>query len=177
MVNYSGLRAARTRIVAQSVYAQRKVLREQQTPAQNERMPHMYISTSPLSACANIVRNHRRLVRYLFCAMSIIFLPTAAHAHAQLEKSEPAADSIVTSPPTKVTLYFNRPMETSFSKVSVYDTNNKQVDKGNSKVIGENNVIFVEVPSLSSGAYLVRYSIVAKDGHKMKGEFNFSVKP
>ena len=36
--------------------------------------------------------------------------------------------------------------------------------------------VYVELPALRAGAYRARWSVLGRDGHRVKGELTFSVK-
>jgi methionine-rich copper-binding protein CopC len=100
-----------------------------------------------------------------------------AQAHAKIELSQPKADSELSSGPTEIRLQFNEAPEPAFSKIELVDANQVAValpkvalDKSNNKVMR------AAVPSLKPGQYQVRWSTMARDGHKTKGQFAFRVK-
>ena len=102
---------------------------------------------------------------------------STAFAHARLEASDPKAGSVLAAAPKTVRLTFNEALEPSFSKIAVVDAANAavavshvDVDKSNPKVMT------ATLPPLPAGQYRVQWSAVTGDGHKVKGEFGFSVK-
>lgn len=117
------------------------------------------------------------IVATLFGFAFLMTLAGNASAHAFLDHSQPDADSVVTSPPASVQLWFSRALEPAFSKVRVLDQKGKQVDNGKPSVNdNDTKLLEVGVPQLRSGTYKVVWRIVALDGHKAKGEFAFTVK-
>lgn len=102
---------------------------------------------------------------------------SVAQAHAKIESSQPKADSELQSAPKEIRLRFNEALEPAFSKIELFDANNVQVglpkpelDKTSHKVL------FAALPALQPGQYRVRWSTMALDGHKAKGQFVFRVK-
>lgn len=100
-----------------------------------------------------------------------------AWAHAKLQAAEPKAGSTVAAAPTQLRLQFNEALEAPFSKIKLVDARNQviapsavAVDKGNPKML------VATVPALASGTYRVQWSTVTRDGHKVNGEYSFSVK-
>ncbi len=118
----------------------------------------------------------RCLLATFWSAVLLLGWSGYAAAHSNLHHSDPAANSTVTPPPV-VQLWFNKPLEASFSKVSVVDGQGQAVDKGDGAVKGANaKLLEVSLPTLAAGTYKVLWSIVATDGHKGKGEYSFTVK-
>lgn len=100
-----------------------------------------------------------------------------ASAHAMLKLSVPAAGSTVAPGPKEVAITFNEKVEAAFSAVSVKDAAGKDVASGKASVDAANPAILrVALPSLASGAYLVKWAAVGHDGHRRTGEFRFTVK-
>ena len=109
----------------------------------------------------------------------ILFLawPGYVAAHAKLVSSEPAADAVVEVGPTSILLMFNKPVESAFSSIRISNQNNEAIKTEKPGHKGSNEKTLQAVlPKLSSGKYKVKWRLVAKDGHKMKDEFSFSVK-
>lgn len=101
----------------------------------------------------------------------------AAYAHARLQASQPAASSALASSPKQIRLQFNERLEPAFSKIELVDAKDAllplphaEFDKADPKAM------FAPVPPLRPGQYRVRWSVMAHDGHKVNGEFAFSVK-
>jgi len=110
----------------------------------------------------------------LACIAAIASSDTIALAHAQLVKATPAAESVLSSAPTDVTLQFSERLESSFSSVNVRDASGKQVDKGDARVdTGDPKILRVSLPPLKSGVYKVEWRAVATDLHKIQGTYIF----
>jgi methionine-rich copper-binding protein CopC len=112
----------------------------------------------------------------LFSAATLLALAAGpAFAHAKLESSVPRAGSTVASAPPSLRLAFNEPPEAPFSKISLAGAGGAvalpkaQVDKADPKVLA------VPLPALAPGQYKVQWSTVTRDGHKVRGEFDFKV--
>ena len=100
-----------------------------------------------------------------------------AQAHAKLQSSQPQASSTMDTAPKIIRLQFNEALEPEFSKIALTDKSNKEItlpkaelDKADSKAM------VTTVPVLSPGQYHVKWSTLTHDGHKTKGEFDFTVK-
>lgn len=102
---------------------------------------------------------------------------TLAQAHAKIEASEPKADSELATAPTLVRLHFNEKLEPAFSKIELLDAKNALVKLPKAVVDSKDaKAISAQVPALTPGRYLVRWSTMTHDGHKAKGEYHFKVK-
>ena len=100
-----------------------------------------------------------------------------AQAHAKVETAEPKADSELSHPPKEIRLHFSDTLEPAFTKIVLLDAKNvvvklpkAVVDKADSKTVS------AQLPVLRAGQYLVRWSTMTRDSHKVKGEYRFKVK-
>ncbi|MDW3686535.1 copper homeostasis periplasmic binding protein CopC [Cupriavidus sp. CV2] len=110
-------------------------------------------------------------------AVAIGLTPAIALAHGKLESADPAAGSTVDAPAGPLRLTFNEDLEPAFSNVSVADASGSPVSKEKAKVDSSNpRVLMVAVPKLSPGSYAVRWTVMTHDGHKVKGDYKFTVK-
>jgi methionine-rich copper-binding protein CopC len=102
---------------------------------------------------------------------------TSAFAHAHLAASTPAADAAVASP-ASVTLHFTEPLEARFSGFDITDARGHAVNAP-SHPDAANTAVLVATPAapLAPGLYHVGWHIVAQDGHRMRGTFDFTVRP
>lgn len=99
-------------------------------------------------------------------------------AHAHLEQQTPAANSEVSPSPHSLTLNFSEGIEGNFSGVTLKGPNQQNIAIGKA-VRNENDKKQLIVPlteSLTSGLYTVEWHVVSVDGHKTKGQYQFSVK-
>lgn len=100
-----------------------------------------------------------------------------ASAHALLVRSDPAADAIVQSPPSKVRMWFSEDLNSQTSRAVVVDTTNREVDLKNSAVSSSNSKeMDVGLPLLPAGTYVVAWRTQsAIDGHVVGGSFIFRI--
>ena len=102
---------------------------------------------------------------------------SAALAHAKLSVAVPPANSVQAASPAEIRLRFNEPLEPAFSKIELVDAAAAPVALPRATVErAEPAVLHVAVPALMAGAYRVRWSAMTHDGHKVKGEYSFTVK-
>jgi methionine-rich copper-binding protein CopC len=115
------------------------------------------------------------LKSFIAAGALLAFAAGPAFAHAKLESSVPRAGSTVAGAPPALRLAFNEPLEAPFSKIGLSGASGPvalpkaQVDKADPKVLA------VPLPALAPGQYKVQWSTVTRDGHKVRGEFDFKV--
>jgi methionine-rich copper-binding protein CopC len=115
------------------------------------------------------MRNAQRLWPLLAAA---ILLPM----HLKLDKSDPKADSVHTSAPKAVSLWFSQAVELPATKITLTDASKKEIaTKALAKATDGAIVAAIDAP-LAAGTYNVSWRTMAKDGHVIKGDFAFSVK-
>lgn len=119
----------------------------------------------------------RRWALGLVTLAALSLSATNAFAHAHLESSTPAANASVQAPQT-ITLHFSDPLEPRFSGFEITDAHNHAVNAP-SHADPSNQAIYVATPArpLSPGLYHVNWHLVAHDGHRMRGTFDFTVVP
>lgn len=105
---------------------------------------------------------------------SLALFGSSAFAHAHVEKTIPEANSTV-STVSQVCAEFGSPLEPAFSNINVFDSNDKQVNQGKSAISNENKTICVAAAGLEPGDYVAKWVAVAADGHRINGDFSFTV--
>ena len=115
----------------------------------------------------------RLLVALGFCIANI----GTAWAHTQLVASIPGDGQVVTPAPTALRLTFNEALEPAFSRVEITGADGQAVTAGKLRVAADDkHSAIVPVPAMPPGRYQISWSAMGRDGHRMKGEFSFSVK-
>jgi copper resistance protein C len=117
------------------------------------------------------------LARYGAAAALALTLSGAAFAHAKPEKTEPAANAVVTDAPHTVSIDFTEPLEPAFSSIIVVDAAGQPAADGRAVIETANRKhMSVALKPLAAGDYTVRWVAVATDGHRTQGSYRFSVK-
>lgn len=110
----------------------------------------------------------------LSCSLSV----SSAWAHAHLQQQSPAANSEVSAAPHSLTLRFSEGVETRFSGVTLTGPGGNVIETG--KVVrsetDKTQLAVTLAQPLSAGVYTVDWHVVSVDGHKTKGQYQFSVK-
>ena len=112
-----------------------------------------------------------------FVVALLLLIGPPASAHAMLEGSTPAADAVLTAPPSSVDLVFNEAISLLPDSVRVFGPDGTQVDSGAvAHSHGDAATASVGVqPDLPDGTYLVSYRVVSADSHPVEGAFTFVI--
>lgn len=103
-------------------------------------------------------------------------LASAAWAHAKLETADPKPASTVNAAPKQLRLQFNEVLELPFSKVKLVDAKGAVIEPSAVALDKDNpKALVATMPTLAAGQYKVQWSTVTRDGHKVKGEYSFTV--
>jgi methionine-rich copper-binding protein CopC len=102
-----------------------------------------------------------------------LFAAGLCFAHATLKSSTPAKDASLAAAPKTLTLNFSEEAQlASLKLVSGGKQTVVPLDKGAKAA----KTFTLDLPALSSGAYVVQWTaIAADDGHVTKGSFSFSI--
>jgi copper transport protein len=120
----------------------------------------------------------KRLTFAMLSAMlGALALAVAVGAHAQLIRSEPAANAVLATAPGQVKLFYDEAVNVSFSSVQVLDQAQARVDNDDLKLApGDAQQLTITLKPLSDGTYTVVWQVLSDtDGHVTHGNFAFSV--
>ena len=113
----------------------------------------------------------------LLAGLAATTAPPAA-AHAELERTVPAAASVLREPPERLILRFSQRFEPAFTRVRVLDASRRQVAGGEVQVDeADPRQLRVDLPRLAPGAYSVHWRVLSIDTHVSEGQFGFVVRP
>ena len=102
-----------------------------------------------------------------------------ASAHAEIAKTSPTKNAILSQPPKSLWIEFGESLLTLDTKVvntiTVTNSQGKRVDKSPTIISGARATTKIS-GVLKKGKYLVTYRVVSEDGHPVKGSYYFSVK-
>jgi copper resistance protein C len=104
-----------------------------------------------------------------------LFLAPVADAHAIIMSSSPVPGAAVSGPDLPVKLRFNSRIDTKRSRLILVGPDGEQ----QTLTIGaesSGDVVVSEAKGLKSGSYLLRWQVLASDGHITRGEVPFSVR-
>lgn len=111
---------------------------------------------------------------------SIIILPNipSSYAHSFIVKSDPSPSQSISSPPTKVDVYFNDPIDIKYSQLKVLDSDGTQIQLGDQQYINnDQSTLSVSLPpNLKNGVYTVSTKVLDQtDGHVTENAYVFGV--
>lgn len=111
----------------------------------------------------------------LLAAAALVVAAGPAFAHASLVRANPARDTTV-APLRTVQLAFSAHIETRFSTVEVVSASGQKI-AGESAVGSDNRTLTATLNRpLAPGVYRVEWRIVSTDGHRMQGDYGFTVR-
>ncbi|MFN8675276.1 MAG: CopD family protein [Thermomicrobiales bacterium] len=117
------------------------------------------------------------VILVVLAAVLLAWPASPAQGHAFLASSDPPANTVVPVAPGAVTLTFTEPLETSYSRATLFDETGTEV-AGTTSSIGSNpNVMIVTMPSgLGNGTYsLLWRTLSTADGHTAQGYLPFTI--
>ena len=116
-------------------------------------------------------------MRTLALGAAVLF-PTVLAMHLRLVKSVPASGQIVTEKPVEIRLWFSQKPEVGLTSVRLLRQDSTAIEIG--KVVATEDSLSVRVPldkALVPGTYIVSWRSVSKDGHAVRGSYNFNMVP
>jgi copper transport protein len=121
----------------------------------------------------------KKLTLLILIVLSSIAFTQSAFAHAEIAKTNPTKNAILTQPPKSVWIEFGESLLTLDTKVvntlTVTNSKGKRVDKSPTIISGARATTKI-LGALKKGKYLVTYRVVSEDGHPVKASYYFSVK-
>jgi copper resistance protein C len=105
--------------------------------------------------------------------------PVPARAHAIVLESSPARDAQLTSAPERVVLRFNSKIEHGLSRATIEPAGGRPVALAAPASAEERlapDRLVIPLRPLSPGTYVVRYRVLAADGHLTEGALRFTIR-
>jgi len=98
--------------------------------------------------------------------------------HLRLEKSEPAKAAVLAAPPTAIRLWYSLPPELPVTTVKLASADGTAITLSKPKRgSGAKDPVVVDITHpLVAGDYVVSWKTSSKDGHRISGDFSFTVK-
>ena len=113
----------------------------------------------------------------MIAAIAISMIPTAALAHALLQKADPPVGGTVTASPSEIRIDFSEGVEPAFSGITLAMSDGAAMPVGKATVDPQNQAVMVVKvgKKLAPGTYKVDWHAVAVDTHRTEGSFTFTV--
>jgi LPXTG-motif cell wall-anchored protein len=122
--------------------------------------------------------NRRIVIGFIVALIMSLGVLSITAAHADLERSEPAADAVLTESPKEVRMFFTQALKPE-TTARVLDASGNQVDNKDSKVDLndlDRKTFTLTVPALAPGKYTVEWTSVSdEDGDSHEGSFSFTI--
>ncbi|HEY6406457.1 MAG TPA: copper resistance CopC family protein [Ktedonobacteraceae bacterium] len=106
---------------------------------------------------------------------SALFAPRMALAHAVLVASQPGANSTVSGPEVAVLLKYSSRVDLEHSTLTLLDPDGK-VEKVAIESEASPGLLSAKLTGLVKGTYVLRWQVLAPDGHITRGKVPFQVK-
>jgi methionine-rich copper-binding protein CopC len=114
-------------------------------------------------------------LRLLLAAGALLLLPAAASAHAILLDSQPAAGATVKPGKVALVLRYNSRIDAARSAITLTGPDGKA--RPLRVAPGPTPATLAAEAELAAGAYLLRWQVLAIDGHITRGELRFTATP
>lgn len=113
----------------------------------------------------------------LAAAFLLISLPLPAAAHAELASANPADGSAVEGLPDEIVLVFTEAVDAGRSSIELRSSADAVLATGGADPADATRMIIEPpaLPELAPGAYTIRWTAVADDGHVERGTIGFTV--
>lgn len=116
--------------------------------------------------------------KFCHCAILLLLLYSASvsalFGHAILLSAIPAAEQVVNGPDVPIRLRFNSRIDAKRSRITLVSSDGRQTPL----TIGKQalaDTLSAEVKELKRGSYVLRWQVLANDGHITRGEVPFQV--
>ena len=108
----------------------------------------------------------------LLSGLVLVMFGVTANAHAHLQKSSPADNSVITTSPSNLVLNFSEA-----ARLTALSIQKDEESKQNLKPLPTTAAqqISVPLPPLTPGTYSVNWRVVSDDGHIMAGALHFTL--
>lgn len=121
----------------------------------------------------------RRLGPALAVAIAVtVASAPRVHAHAALEASTPAANSVLESMPASIVLDFDDGVEASVAAIELVDGEGRPIAVDAPRQGDDGTIVVAAVAdgsALGDGLYAVAWKVTSDDGHVVEGAFAFQV--
>jgi methionine-rich copper-binding protein CopC len=108
-------------------------------------------------------------------SIAVLSLAWVAYGHAIVVSATPAQHQEVSGPDVPIDLRFNSRIDSKRSRLILVMPDSKQVTLSLSEAAAADALVS-KAKGLKSGSYLLRWQVLASDGHITRGEIPFRVK-
>ena len=115
-----------------------------------------------------------RTFRTIMFFSLIIMLGSITFAHMNLEKTEPAHDTTLSSQPQHLQMWFTQEPDLAVTKVELKGQDGI-IELGEVHLMDEKTLMAMIIGDMADGTYTVNWQTAGDDGHIQKGEFVFKI--
>ncbi|MDQ0195472.1 copper resistance CopC/CopD family protein [Paenibacillus wynnii] len=109
----------------------------------------------------------------ILLVMALFVLPAPVSAHAKVLQSVPAANAKLQNSPSEIKIQYSEGFNAELSKITLQDAAGKPIT--GKLTSGTDQWLIYQIPTLSGGAYTVKYQVLSEDTHVTEGSFTFTV--
>ena len=106
---------------------------------------------------------------------SLLLLPTAVAAHAELLETTPADGATVVGTPEELVAVFDDELVVDESSLSIRNAQGERLAVGGVDPNEPTHLLIADVPELAVGTYEMRWTAGTDDGHVERGTWRFTV--
>ncbi len=120
-----------------------------------------------------------KFVRHTLAALAALAVTSfisSAFAHAVLKQTVPEKAATLTATPLQMRLQFNEPLEAAFTSIKLVGPRGDVPTDKATLDVSDPSLVLMPLPTLPRGAYKTQWTTMGHDGHRVKGEFAFTVK-
>ncbi|KGE19258.1 copper resistance CopC/CopD family protein [Paenibacillus wynnii] len=116
----------------------------------------------------------QRIYNIVIVLVIVLFmLPAPVSAHAKVLQSVPAANAKLQNSPLEIKIQYSEGFNAELSKIILQDDAGKPIT--GKLTTGTDQWLIYQIPTLSGGAYTVKYQVLSEDTHVVEGSFTFTV--
>ena len=119
--------------------------------------------------------------RIIFAVIVVVIVTAVtslpSYGHASVGRSDPADNSVLETPPEKITIWFTEPVAVDFSTFRMIDIQGQTVKlDGIQRDENDHKIITLLLPEISSGVYSIHWNVLSEaDGHDTQGVLAFGI--
>ena len=135
---------------------------------------HPRVCCAAMSTRAPRLRLPASVVPVLLALTLVLLAAVPVLAHADLLTADPPDGAVLDAPPASITLTFSEGLDAAKAGFKVLDASGAVVAKGTATRNGATRLT-ADGLALAPGAYTIRWTSVAEDGHVLRGTLAFAV--
>ncbi|MDR6878467.1 copper resistance protein CopC [Bacillus sp. 3255] len=107
--------------------------------------------------------------------LSALVAPQSASAHASLVQATPESGAKLASSPPQIAITFNEQLDAGLYYIKVFNHDGDEMTSNRAVLNKEQTGVFLDLPKLPEGVYLVSYHVISADGHPVGGSYPITI--